>query len=283
MKRNSLLLSFVIFSLLTTFNTNGKVPCERYLNNTEVTICDCLKNKKDNEKLFLCIEQKHDEMYASIKESTYGKTWTEDGKMWNFGWEDWAETELSYINSLDYNDKNKTRIRQIIYRQNLYQSYFSMLRNRGLLFGGSDLSSYLNLIKKYDSMSLKGYSLDGFEQDNPSPKYALFVEKELSSILQKITDELSLTHPAIKNSQQKWLEFFDNLVEDYKKENKMKAGSLSHRCIVLDDLKERIYCLVEYANENSDLSWQRLNRFPIGQVDLYELLTGEEIEYSKEE
>ena len=283
MKPSSPFLFFIIFLLLVTLDINGKIPCERYLNNTEVKICNCLKNKKDKEKLFLCIEQKHDELYESIKESNYGKTWTENGEMWDFGWEDWAETELSYINSLDYNDKNKTRIRQIIYGQNLYQSYFSMLRNRGLLFGGSDLSSYLNLIKKYDLISFKGYSLDGFEQDNPSPKYALFVEKELSSILQKITDKLSQTHPAIKNSQQKWLVFFGNLVEDYKKENKMKAGSLSHRYIVLDNLKERIYCLVEYANENSDLGWQRLNRFPIGQVDLYELLTGKEIEYSQEE
>lgn len=269
------LISFLsFFCCLFSVNAKEKIKCTRYLNNSDVTICECVKIK-DKVRLMDCIEKQQNELLEFIHNSDRYTT-NLNGEYTDLGFYDWAITELKYINSLEYKDEIPSRVRRILYNQNVIQTGMSFLTSRGILFGGGNLSPYVEIIQKYNPKSLEGYSLEKFKDEEPPKEYAVFVEEELRNILDI---QIDLFPPLLQQSQIKWMKLFTNHIDAYKRDGKLVPGELAHYCIVLDYLRSRIILLSEYANADSDMTWQRLFDFQISELELYELMTDKEVEY----
>lgn len=268
------LFLFLAFCCILSADAKGKIKCTLYLNNSDVTICECMKIK-DKGRLMDCIEKKQNELLEFIHNSDR-YTINLNGKYTDLGFYDWAISELKYINSLEYEDETQSRVRRILYNQNVIQTGMSFLNYRGLLFGGGNLSLYVEVIQKYNPKSLEGYSVEKFENENPAEEDAVFVERELRNILDNQFDSLPTL---LQESQIKWMELFTNHINAYKRDGKLIPGELAHYCIVLGYLRSRIILLSEYMNPNSDMTWQRLFDFQISEFELYELMTDKKVEY----
>ena len=247
-------------------------PCSGNLFYDNALHCNCYSDDNENSKSFneqvKCLETIQTQLKTNMSQ-----VWDKDinwdySYLWNKhsfdNWKlmkksalSWLDTEINYINTLQYKTDKETKIRQIINTQIILRDvqHISVLS----VIVRDNQSEYSNFIEERNPTFLEVYpncQLSEDEDRNFTMDELTLIHTELERILDEVYNKLGGgKNKKLKKAQLAWeksntsRQFF--LINEVNNEDKTDMDLFDYQFIYLDPLTSRIETLESYfANEN---------------------------------